>query len=610
MKALILNSGLGNRMGEFTTTHHKSMARLANGETIFHRQLRILSENEIREFVVTTGPFEDQLRGETQGHEFAASTFDFVPNPVYDKTNYIYSMYLARELLQGDVVILHGDLVFDTNFVRDILADPRPDLGSFNMDLPQPDKDFKVQPADGRINRVSVSIFGDDCFAFQPFYKLSDRALQVWMGEIGAFIEAGNDKVYAENALNEVSAAADIGLFSYAGYFLSEVDTLDDLAQTRPAISRFDFREQPLFVGSHAMEDVRQFLTTRSVTRPMLVCGTSFDTLPIASVIQEWGYPLVRFSGYSPNPKSDEAAAGLKLFDAQGCDGLISVGGGSAMDTAKAIKAFRSLASTDRFWEEEISYQPIPHVAIPTTAGTGAESTYFAVIYCDGVKYSVTHESLLPDAAVLIPDLLAGLPDYQRKATLLDALCQCIESTWAPTADLESTHVAAEGIRLILAQTSAYLGGDRLAARDIQKAANLSGKAIDVTRTNAPHAMSYRLSSLYGIAHGHAVALTVAQVWTFFLAHQAEASNPAQLGSALSLLASLFGVSDNEDAVAAFRDFKDQLGLHVPTLRSDDDLNDLVDSVNLQRLNNSPVPLDRAGVASLYAQSLEDARQS
>ncbi|MDR3069683.1 MAG: iron-containing alcohol dehydrogenase, partial [Propionibacteriaceae bacterium] len=428
MKALILNSGIGNRMGEFTKAQHKSMARLANGETIFHRQLRILSAHGIREFVVTTGPFEDQLRRETEGREFAGLDFSFVPNPVYDKTNYIYSIYLARELLRGDVVVLHGDLVFDSNFVSDILADPRPDLGCYNTDLPQPEKDFKVQLRAGRIHQVSVSVFGDGCFAFQPFYKLSDRALQIWLNEIAAFIEAGNDKVYAENALNQVSLAADIDLFSYAGYFLAEVDTLDDLAQVAPAISRFDFREQPILTGLETLANLRQVLINSSAQKPMLITANFFDSLPIKDIIEDWGYPIVRFCDFSPNPKSDEAQAGLKLFDAEGCDALISVGGGSAIDTAKTIKAFKSLPGKAPFWNEPISYLPIPHVAIPTTAGTGSESTYFAVTYCDGVKYSVEHQSLLPDAVALIPELLAKLPDYQRKATLLDALCQCIES--------------------------------------------------------------------------------------------------------------------------------------------------------------------------------------
>ena len=90
MKAVIFNSGLGNRMGEFTKNNHKSMAPLKNGETIFHRQIRLLEAEGITDFIITTGPFEDQLKGEAA--DFPHLNFTFVRNEIYDKTNYIYSM--------------------------------------------------------------------------------------------------------------------------------------------------------------------------------------------------------------------------------------------------------------------------------------------------------------------------------------------------------------------------------------------------------------------------------------------------------------------------------------------------------------------------------------
>ena len=107
MKAVIFNSGLGNRMGDFTKNNHKSMAQLKDGETIFHRQLRMLSAEGITDFIITTGPFEDQLKAEAA--DFPELNFTYVRNDIYDKTNYIYSMYLAREYMNDDLVFLHGD---------------------------------------------------------------------------------------------------------------------------------------------------------------------------------------------------------------------------------------------------------------------------------------------------------------------------------------------------------------------------------------------------------------------------------------------------------------------------------------------------------------------
>ena len=120
MKAVIFNSGLGNRMGDFTKNNHKSMARLKDGETIFHRQIRLLSAEGITDFVITTGPFEEQLKAEAA--DFPHLNFTFVRNEIYDKTNYIYSMFLAREELNDDLLFFHGDLVFNRGLLHDVLA--------------------------------------------------------------------------------------------------------------------------------------------------------------------------------------------------------------------------------------------------------------------------------------------------------------------------------------------------------------------------------------------------------------------------------------------------------------------------------------------------------
>ena len=149
MKAIIFNSGLGNRMGDLTRHQHKSMTRLLNGETIFHRQLRLLSEAGIRDFIITTGPFEEQLKQEAA--DFPQLNFTFVRNPIYDRTNYIYSMYLAREHMDDDLVFLHGDLVFDRRLVRDVLACPQPNTATVNFAKALPEKDFKGRVRDGRL---------------------------------------------------------------------------------------------------------------------------------------------------------------------------------------------------------------------------------------------------------------------------------------------------------------------------------------------------------------------------------------------------------------------------------------------------------------------------
>lgn len=238
MKAVIFNSGMGNRMEEFTRHNHKSMVRLLDGETIFHRQIRLLSQVGIREFIITTGAFEEQLVEEAK--DFPQLTFHFVRNDIYDRTNYIYSMYLAREQMDDDLVILHGDLVFDRNLARDVLADPRPNLATVNFQKVLPEKDFKGRIRDNKVQEVSIHIFDADCFAFQPFYKLDKATAQAWLAQVSKFIEEGQNKCYAENALNEILAQLDIRPFSYEGYYIDEIDNQTDYARVTKEILLFE----------------------------------------------------------------------------------------------------------------------------------------------------------------------------------------------------------------------------------------------------------------------------------------------------------------------------------------------------------------------------------
>ena len=245
MKAVIFNSGLGNRMEEFTKHNHKSMARLKDGETIFHRQIRILSAEGIKDFVVTTGPFEEQLKSEAA--DFPELNFTFVRNEIYDKTNYIYSMYLAREYMNDDIVFLHGDLVFTRKLVHDVLACSEKNTATVNFKKDLPEKDFKCRIKDGKIMEVSIKIFDEDCFAFQPFYKMEKATASAWIGKVVEFIHKGEDKCYAENALNEIFPALNVRAFDYFDYYIDEIDNMADHARVTAEILPFIEQDEKIF---------------------------------------------------------------------------------------------------------------------------------------------------------------------------------------------------------------------------------------------------------------------------------------------------------------------------------------------------------------------------
>lgn len=236
MIALLLNSGRGTRMGDETREHPKCMCRLDGEDTIISWQVRLLERCGIREAVVTTGPFADMLREHLEGLG-SGVRFTYVPNPDYAVTNYIYSMYLAREWLHDDVISLHGDLVLEARVMEALAASP---VSAVAVDaaLPLPEKDFKAEVSDGRVRAIGVDRFGPGCVASQPAYKFLRRDFARWMAQIERFIARGERTCYAENAFN--AAWEDIPLYplDVQGALCGEIDNMEDKARICAAFAR------------------------------------------------------------------------------------------------------------------------------------------------------------------------------------------------------------------------------------------------------------------------------------------------------------------------------------------------------------------------------------
>ena len=225
MKALIFNSGTGSRMGKLTEDKPKCLLPLPGGETILSRQLRLLAASGIRQAVITTGAYTEQIRQQADG---SGLDITLVENPLYRETNYIYSMHLAQEAIQGsDLLMLHGDLVFDTQVLEKLLKTPG-NRCCMDETAPLPPKDFKGRLRDGFLQEVSVDIFDDDCYALQPMYKLDAATAGAWSQEVGAWVSRGQVKVYAEHALNRITDSLHIRPWSYTSMLLAEVDTPAD----------------------------------------------------------------------------------------------------------------------------------------------------------------------------------------------------------------------------------------------------------------------------------------------------------------------------------------------------------------------------------------------
>ena len=227
MKALILNSGLGHRMGVITKEHPKCMTEISHKNTILSRQLKQLVSFGISEVVITTGYYDKVLVDYCEVLHLPLR-FTFVTNPIYDSTNYIYSIYCARNVLKDDdILLMHGDLVFE-NLVLETMLSSENSCMAVSSTLPLPQKDFKAVIKDGRIDKVGIEFF-DDAMAAQPLYKINKEDWLLWLGRIEAYCDANNRKCYAENAFNEVSDHCKIYPCDVKDMLCAEIDTPEDL---------------------------------------------------------------------------------------------------------------------------------------------------------------------------------------------------------------------------------------------------------------------------------------------------------------------------------------------------------------------------------------------
>lgn len=339
--------------------------------------------------------------------------------------------------------------------------------------------------------------------------------------------------------------------------------------------------------------------------RYMLVCDRSFPYLPIKDFFK----PAVVFDQFTPNPLYEQVCKGVELFNGNRCDAIVAVGGGSTLDVAKCIKLYCRMDPSRNYLEQECKDSCVPLIAVPTTAGTGSESTRYAVIYYDGKKQSITHTSIVPDYAILEPKLLKSLPLYQKKCTMLDALCQGIESLWSVNSTDESMVFSKMAIETIMYHWHGYIeNNDEDDAKSIMLAANYAGRAINITQTTAPHAMSYKLTSMYGLPHGHAVALCLPEVWMYMMEHPEKCIDKRgaeHLEFIFEWLGRLMLCDSAYKGLMMFRAIMFSLDMSAPKSNNlDADLEVLVHSVNPVRLKNNPVALDEKTIDVIYKKIL------
>lgn len=227
MKAIILASGIGKRLRPLTNDKPKSLVKI-NDKTILEHQLDILIKCNIKNVIITTGPFQDIVENFVK-KKYPDLTVEYVHNPKYNSTNYIYSLWLTRQFIDDDIIILiHGDLYFTLDVLKEVIGS----VGNsviINKLIKPSKKDFKALIENERILKIGVGFFGKNTFSCMPLYKFLTKDFLIWMKEIEKEIKNGNDNIYAEDAFNAISDKLLLEPVYVTKSICREIDTIEDM---------------------------------------------------------------------------------------------------------------------------------------------------------------------------------------------------------------------------------------------------------------------------------------------------------------------------------------------------------------------------------------------
>ena len=367
--------------------------------------------------------------------------------------------------------------------------------------------------------------------------------------------------------------------------------------------------EQRIITARDNYIELDQWLEENKCRKLLIVCdGSIFYMDAFNKHLEELeakGIEMIGFRDFQSNPLYENVQAGVKLFRDERCDSIIAVGGGSAMDVAKCIKLYSNLpgeGENGSWLSAEYVSNDIPFLAMPTTAGTGSEATRYAVIYYDGKKQSVTSESFIPETVLMDPTTLITLPPYQKKATMCDALCHAIESYWSVNSTDESKVYSREAIRGVIEHMDGYLNNTEEGREGMLRAANTAGKAINITQTTAGHAMCYKITSLFRLAHGHAAILCDRVLFPWMVKNTNKCIDPRgeeYLKKTLNEIGVAMGCVDAQTGAERLVEIFNKLELEVPTATSEQ-YEELKTSVNPVRLKNHPIQLTVETIDALY----------
>ena len=362
--------------------------------------------------------------------------------------------------------------------------------------------------------------------------------------------------------------------------------------------------------GEGKITSLKVFLELEKPKKVLLLHGSkSFESLS-GSIDNLIPCPYENFVVTESFISFDMLLKGLEFYKNTNSDCIICIGGGTIIDFGKLISIFSANpGSIIDYASANKNFRPRNNllIALPTTSGSGSEATHFAVLHNGLTKYSIADKSLLPDYAIIDPELTYSLSPYQTAVSGIDALCQGIESFWSLQSNSESREYSREAISLVLKNIeTAVIEPTRLSRLNMSRGSHFAGKAINIAKTTAAHAFSYPLTKLFDVPHGHAVSLTIGK----FYEHNCTGElynknfNPnTSLKSIMSELNQIMNVENCNEAKMRLTLVMSNIGLdsRLPeTVHYRDSVSDVIENVNIERLSNNPVKVTTDDLINIF----------
>ena len=352
----------------------------------------------------------------------------------------------------------------------------------------------------------------------------------------------------------------------------------------------------------NSYDDIKKYFNDKFVKKILILCGEkSIKQINFKQKINELGInkELIYFEKNSPFPEYNELIQICKTAQKFEPDLIVAVGGGSVIDYAKIVSV---LNFNDKNIREKIIFNKIEFkkkykvLAIPTTAGSGAEVTSSSVIYIDKIKYSVENKLIRPDNFLLIPELVDFGNKKIKASAGFDAISQAIESILSKKSNKESLMFAEKSLKISIINFIKHL---KLTNKEntfkMCYSSNLAGEAINISKTTAPHAVSSPFTSYFGISHGHAVALNLSKFLKFNYMNINKSENNIDLNKRYKKIFSSTNTNNINELVNLVDNLAKEAGLELNYKKLGININDNIDlilnGINEKRLENNPINL-------------------